>query len=160
VVADPGWESLAAQSPISEPAFHCPAGLKAAAGAIVVESDGRIWCVAPTNRFGGHEFTFPKGRADGRSLAASALVEVFEETGLQVRLLAFVCDVRRTQTYTRFYVAERVGGCPSSAGWETQAVVLAPPAELAKSLTHPGDKIALKSFEPCGYRPVRSNCKP
>ncbi|MDM0029597.1 NUDIX hydrolase [Variovorax saccharolyticus] len=145
--SDDAWEALAAGEPLQEPAFNCPAGLQPAAGAIVLEPDGRIWCVAPTNGFGGHEFTLPKGRADGRGLRATALIEVFEETGLQIRLLSFLCDVRRTLTYTRFYLAERLGGCPGLAGWETQAVVLAPRAALSALLTHPGDTLVLASLD-------------
>ena len=141
---DAGWEALASLVPFAEPSFDCPVGLRPAAGAVVIESDGRIWCVAPTNGFGGHEFTFPKGRTDGRSLAATAIIEVFEETGLKIRLRSYLCDVPRSMTYTRFYIAERLAGCPGDAGWETQAVVLTTPHHLYGLLTHPGDQRVLK----------------
>lgn len=135
-----GWERLAATSVVDEPQFDCPAALRPAAGALVMEPDGRAWCVAPTNHFGGHEFTLPKGRCDDRSLAATALIEVFEECGLRVRLRAFLCDVPRKQTYTRYFVAERVGGSPADVTWESQGVLLAPPGCLRFLLTHPGDQ--------------------
>ncbi|MDB5731744.1 MAG: hydrolase [Variovorax sp.] len=110
-----GWEKLAAAMPLSEPAFRCPAGLAAAAGVLILEPDGRAWCVAPSNLFGGHEFTFPEGRpASKGSLAAAALSEAFEETGLRVRLIGFLCDAMRSVTYTRFFVAERLGGSPAA----------------------------------------------
>lgn len=147
---DEGWEAIMATMPMAEPPFECPAGLHSAAGALVVEPDGRAWCVAPTNRFGGHEYTLPKGRIDGRSLAATALVEVFEESGLRVRLIAFLCDVTRKETFTRFFLAERVGGSPSHAGWETQAVVLVPVASLRLMLTHPGDQAVLDAWQAFG----------
>ena len=146
-VGDSGWERFAAESPIDEPAFDCPSGLKPATGALVVEPDGRGWCVAPTNEFGGHKFTLQKGRTDGRSLAATALVEVFEESGLRVRLIAFLCDVPRKMTYTRFFLAERIGGSPADLTWESQAAVLAPMADLRAMLTHPGDQAVLDAFE-------------
>lgn len=146
-VADSGWERLAADTSLNQPTFDCPAGLKPASGALVVEPDGRAWCIAPTNGFGGHEFTLPKGRTDGRSLAATALVEVFEESGLRVRLIAFLCDVPRKMTYTRFFLAERIGGSPADLTWESQAAVLAPKADLRAMLTHPGDQAPIDAFE-------------
>lgn len=142
-----GWEAIAATMPIAEPPFECSAGFKPAAGALVVEPDGRAWCVAPTGGFGGHEFTLPKGRTDGRSLAATALVEVFEESGLRARLRLFLCDVLRKETYTRFFLAERIGGSPADLTWESQAVVLAPLPALRVMLTHPGDQVVLDGFE-------------
>ncbi|MDI3384012.1 NUDIX hydrolase [Xenophilus aerolatus] len=131
---------------VAEPPFACPAGLQPAAGALVVEPDGRAWCVAPSACFGGHALVLPKGRADGRSLAVTSLVEVFEEAGLRVRLLAYLCDVRRAVTCTRFFLAERIGGSPIDMGWESQAAVLAPPAALRGMLTHPGDLAALNAY--------------
>ncbi|MGJ7570860.1 NUDIX hydrolase [Variovorax sp. RB2P76] len=156
---DEGWERLASASPMGEPAFDCPTAFKPAAGALVLERDGRAWCVAPTGGFGGHEFTLPKGRIDGRSLAATALVEVFEESGLYVRLVAFLCDVRRKETYTRFFLAERIGGSPADLTWESQASVLAPLADLRLLLTHPGDLAVLVAHDAMcasGQRPRRS----
>jgi ADP-ribose pyrophosphatase YjhB (NUDIX family) len=132
----------------TEPPFVCPPGFHAAAGALVVEPDGRLWCVAPSNRFGGHEFTFPKGRLDpGCSLHSAAVRETFEESGLCVRLDAFLIDVGRKQTFTRFYVAKRIGGSPAVAGWESQGVALAPIADLRHMLTHPGDHLVLEALE-------------
>lgn len=126
--------------PVDEPEFILPPGLKAAAGAVVVEDDGRVWLVSPTNGFGGYSATFPKGRVDtGGTLQHTAVREVHEESGLVVRLEAFLIDVRRTQTYTRYYVAKRIGGCPSGMGWETQAVHLVPAARLADVAVHPND---------------------
>lgn len=143
---DAGWDVLARSMPFHEPEFVCPAGLKPAAGAVVIEPDGRCWAVAPTNRFGGHAHTFPKGRTDGRSLKATALVEVFEEAGLAVELTAWLCDVDRSVTRTRFYLAQRTGGTPAAQGWESQNVVLAPVSELRKLLTHPGDQQVLDAM--------------
>jgi 8-oxo-dGTP pyrophosphatase MutT (NUDIX family) len=129
---------------IPEPEFVLPPGLKAAAGAVVVEDDGRVWLVSPTNGFGGYTTTFPKGRVDHgtllkHTLQHTAVREVFEESGLLVRLEAFLIDVRRTQTYTRYYVARRIAGCPSAMGWETQAVHLVPAARLDEVAVHPYD---------------------
>jgi len=125
---------------VDEPPYVLPAGLKAAAGAVIVEDDGRVWLVAPTNGFGGYAATFPKGRVDpGTGLQATAVREAFEESGLAVELVAFLADVRRTQTYTRYYVARRVGGNPALMGWETQAVHLVPTGMLTQVAVHAND---------------------
>ncbi|MDD3354138.1 NUDIX hydrolase [Zoogloea sp.] len=81
------WEALADIHRIAEPTFTRPKGKKAAAGVAVLESDGRIWLVAPSNAFGGYPVTFPKGTQEaGMSLQATALRETFEETGLAMAL--------------------------------------------------------------------------
>ena len=54
----------------------------------------------------------------------------YEESGLRVRLLRHLVDVRRSQTYTRYYLAERVGGSPADMGWESQCVMLVPLSKL------------------------------
>jgi ADP-ribose pyrophosphatase YjhB (NUDIX family) len=125
-----GWEALADENKIAEPAFKVPRGLAPAAGVVVKESDGRIWFVCPTNQFGGYELTFPKGRLDGKRPQATALCEAYEESGLQVRLLRHLVDVKRSQTYTRYYLAERIGGSPADMGWESQCVMLVPLSKL------------------------------
>lgn len=122
--ADAGWETLASQHLIEEPDFIVPSGYKPAAGAVIREADGRIWLVAPSNAYGGYQATFPKGTMDGKTAQATALVETFEEAGLRVRLVRHLIDVKRSQSYTRYYVAERVAGNPADMGWESQAVML------------------------------------
>jgi len=129
-----------AAAAIQEPAFALPPGFRAAAGTVIVEDDGRVWLVAPTNGFGGYRATFPKGRVDaGGTLQHTALREAFEESGLVVRLEAFLLDARRTQTYTRYYIARRVAGSPARMGWESQAVHLVPAHDLDKLADHPND---------------------
>lgn len=135
-----GWEALAAEHPIDEPEFKAPGGYRRAAGVVVREKNGRVWVVAPSNAFGGYKATFPKGTVEpGMSLQATALVEAFEESGLKVRLVRHLVDVTRSQSHTRYYLAERVGGNPADMGWETQAVMLVPQAQLAKVVTHAND---------------------
>lgn len=144
------WEALAAQHAIAEPDLKAPAGFKLAAGVVVKEVDGRVWLVAPSNAFGGYRATFPKGTMDGLSAQATAIVEAFEESGLKVRLLRHLIDVTRTQSHTRYYLAERVSGNPADMGWETQAVMLAPQASLSDLLNSPYDQPivqALKALE-------------
>jgi 8-oxo-dGTP pyrophosphatase MutT (NUDIX family) len=132
---------------VVEPPFVLPAGLKPAAGAVIVESDGRVWLVAPTNGFGGYAATFPKGRVDPDcGLQATAVREAFEESGLVVDILGHLVDVRRTQTYTRYYAARRVGGDPACMGWETQAVHLVPAGQLEGVAVHANDSAVIAAL--------------
>lgn len=114
---------------------------EAAAGAIVEEPDGRVWLLRPTNGFGGYDATFPKGRVEhGMALQASAIKEVFEETGLKVEITGFFRDVERSTTVARYYTAKRVGGTPAAMGWEAQAVQLVPRDKLDEILNAEVDR--------------------
>ncbi|TFW21765.1 NUDIX hydrolase [Massilia arenosa] len=144
---DAGWHEVTGQAAIAEPPYHCPAGQHAAAGAVIVEEDGRVWLVAPSNQFGGYEATFPKGRVDpGASLQATAIREAYEESGLQVAIVAHLLDCARSQTYTRYYVARRVGGSPALMGWESQAVHLVPLEQLPQIAWHANDKVVIAAL--------------
>jgi 8-oxo-dGTP pyrophosphatase MutT (NUDIX family) len=138
---------LAGAALVEEPVFKPPKGLQAAAGVVIREPDGRIWVVCPTNQYGDHEVTFPKGRLEGKSLQATALCEAYEESGLRVRLIRHLVDIRRTQTYTRYYLAERVGGSPADMGWESQCVVLVPEGDLRSLDLAPADKQLVRALE-------------
>ena len=140
-----GWARLAGGFHFQEPAFDSK-GLKASAGAAVVEPDGRVWLVAPSNAFGGYKATFPKGKTDGQELRTTAIKEVFEETGLQVELVAHLVDVRRSTSMARYYLARRIGGCPTAMGWESQAVHLSPLSDLKPLLHHPNDQPILEAL--------------
>lgn len=141
------WEELA-EPAVDEPAYVLPAGMRAAAGAVVVEPDGRVWLVAPSNGFAGYQVTFPKGRVDkGATLQATAIKEVWEESGLLVKLTGYLGDFVRTETYTRFYIARRVGGTPCDMGWESQAVHLGPVSKACGLLNRSTDRDVLKALE-------------
>ena len=142
-----GWEALAAEHTIPEPDFNAPAAKKSA-GVVVREPDGRIWVVAPSNAFGGYQATFPKGKMDkGLSTQATALLEAFEESGLQVRLVRHLVDVKRSTSYTRYYLAERIGGNPADMGWESQAVMLVPLKQLPKVLNNLNDRPIVEAMK-------------
>jgi len=143
-----GWSACVAGIGVDEPPFVLPPGMKAAAGAVILEDDGRVWLVAPSNGFGGYSATFPKGRVDpGTSLHCASVREAFEESGLQVRVEAFLLDVRRTQTYTRYYIARRVGGSPACMDWESQAVHLVPMDQLRQVAVNPNDAPVIAALE-------------
>lgn len=146
--SDAAWREVAGQCALDEPAFNVPAGLRAAAGVVIEEADGRIWLVAPTNAFGGYTATFPKGTVEqGLSLQASAIREAWEEAGLQVRITGYLADCRRSVSYTRYYLAERVGGTPAAMGWESQAVHLVPRAALPQYLNNANDKPIIDALQ-------------
>lgn len=142
------WSACAMEAALDEPPFLLPPGMAAAAGAVILEDDGRVWLVAPSNGFGGYAATFPKGRVDpGASLQCASVREAYEESGLQVRIEAFLLDARRTQTYTRYYIARRTGGSPACMGWESQAVHLAPLDRLRQVAAHPNDAAVIAALE-------------
>ncbi len=144
-----GWERLAGASTFDEPPTQTTAGLAPASGAVVIEPDGRVWVVSPSNGFGGYTHTFPKGKLDpkeGLSLRANALKEVFEESGLKVELNGFLCDSIRTTSVTRYYLAMRVGGNPAAMEWESQATHLVPMAQLAQFASHANDEVVVKTL--------------
>ena len=143
-----GRSACAVFPDLEEPPYVLKPGYAAAAGAVIVEDDGRVWLVAPSNRFGGYAATFPKGRVDpGTSLPCACVREAFEESGLQVRIVGFLLDATRTQTHTRYYVARRVGGTPARMGWESQAVHLVPAARLRELAAHPNDEAVIRALE-------------
>jgi 8-oxo-dGTP pyrophosphatase MutT (NUDIX family) len=131
----------------ADPPFVLPRGMAAAAGAVIVEPEGRVWLVAPTNAFGGYAATFPKGRVDpGMGLRHTARREAWEEAGLAIEVGAYLLDAARTQTYTRYFLARRIGGSPAAMGWETQAVHLAPAALLERVAVHPNDRAVIEAL--------------
>jgi ADP-ribose pyrophosphatase YjhB (NUDIX family) len=145
-----GWGELArldAQEFAEPPMVNVP-GKTAASGVVVLEDDGRVWVVSPSNGFGGYVNTFPKGTLEpGIGLRANALKEGFEESGLRVVLTGFLCDSVRSTSVTRYYTARRVGGHPADMGWETQAVHLVPRDQLASFVSHQNDQVILQSLQ-------------
>ncbi len=145
-----GWEALAALSNFTEPLFEPTPGKRPASGVVVVEEDGRVWVVSPTNRFGGYANTFPKGTIfskDDISLRANAIKEAYEESGLRVELTGFLADSERSVTTTRYYLARRIGGNPADMGWESQACHLVPRAMLATVVNHKNDVSVIRALE-------------
>jgi 8-oxo-dGTP pyrophosphatase MutT (NUDIX family) len=148
-VAD--WVPLdGAGAGFDEPPFEPPSSLAPAAGVVTLEADGRAWLVAPTNGYGGYKLTFPKGKLDGIGRRVSACKEAWEESGLRVELTGFLADVPRSTSYTRYYLARRIGGTPADMGWESQAVWLVPRAQLAAVANHPNDRPLLAALDALG----------
>lgn len=125
------WANVDGQDVHDEPEMDEEGFHKIGAGVVVMEPDGRVWIIHPSNKYGGYKASFPKGTVeDGLPLQASAIKEAYEESGLKVELTGFLMDVDRTTSRARYYTAKRVGGTPTDAGWESQAVSLAPVKDL------------------------------
>ena len=150
VPADEDWDFVVGQNhDLVEPAFPSVKGKNPASGVIITEPDGRVWIVAPTNRFSNVINTFPKGgREDGLSLQANAIKECFEESGLKVEIDGYAGDVERSTTVARYYHAHRVGGSPVDCGWESQAVRLVPVTDLHEFLNLATDREVLSWIHP------------
>jgi 8-oxo-dGTP pyrophosphatase MutT (NUDIX family) len=144
------WDDVEGQADIDEPPMTLRPDKEPAAGALVIEPDGRVWTVSPTNGFGGAKSTFPKGKQDDgiMPLQAVAIKEVFEEAGLKVEITGFLGDVERTTSVCRYYLARRVGGSPAHATWESQAVNLVPAVQLAQHLEGTRDRQVAEWVKP------------
>lgn len=142
------WANVEGVDPsLPEPPLAPLSGRKASAGVVIQEPDGRVWIVAPTNAYGGYQWTFPKGTRDpGMSLQATAVREAREESGLQVRITGVLGDFTRTTSVCRLYLAERVSGTPADMGWESQAVSLAPLPALEGLLNGAADKPVIQAL--------------
>lgn len=146
-----GWKRVKGQDrSITEPELPDAAESKLAlgSGVIVMEPDGRVWLIDPSNAFGGYKSTFPKGKLDhGLHPQANAIKECFEESGLQVEITGYLGDFKRTTSITRYYLARRVGGTPIDCGWESQSVRLVPKDELLATLNRENDQEIAKKID-------------
>lgn len=130
-----------------------PRRLNVATGTIIMEPDKHVWLVHPTNQYGGHEMTFPKGTVDDivpgkrfQSYQHNAMKETYEESGLKTRIRKHFGDFSRSTSVTRYYLADRVGGHPLHMGWESEAVSLIPLHRLLDFVTHPTDREIAKKL--------------
>ena len=82
--------------------------------------------------------------------------EVLEESGLEVELFSHLVDITRSTSRTRYYLTRRLGGNPAEMDWETQAVLLAPLADLKRLLNKAVDQLVLEAvLERWGELPAR-----
>jgi ADP-ribose pyrophosphatase YjhB (NUDIX family) len=148
------WADVSGQAEISEPPMpELPKGMMMSTGCVVREKDGRVWLMRPAGGFGGYDQTFPKGGLEeGLSGQANAIKEVYEETGLKVKITGFAGDHEGDTTISRFYFAEREGGDPVHAGGEAEGVILAPPSALPGLLNRKRDKQIAESLSPAAQK--------
>jgi 8-oxo-(d)GTP phosphatase len=131
-----------------------PANDVLAAGAVVFRSGKRVLLV---HRPKYDDWSFPKGKVDpGEHVAAAAVREVAEETGLHVRLGPPLASQRypvsggRTKQVS-YWVGRAVGSDDVSAyrpNEEIDAVVWVPYDEAMERLTYEHDRATLKEARP------------
>ncbi len=114
-----GWWDKVKDVDVGEPRPLSP--IKRA-GVLIREPDGRVWIVQPTNQFGNRKNTWPGGGVEkGLTVQQNALKEVWEETGLQVKITGYLGDFRDSNNSNngRLYIGERIGGAPWDAKIES-----------------------------------------
>ena len=130
-----------------------------AGGVVLREVDGRIQVVLGRRRRDrdGSKWSLPKGTPDGdESREATALREVTEETGLQVRIVAPVGDVRytfvrdglRIDKTVHYYLMEAVGGDLSDHDHEFETVAWFDLAEAEALMSYPTERDILAQALP------------
>ncbi|MBP6468910.1 MAG: NUDIX domain-containing protein [Chloroflexi bacterium] len=113
----------------------------AAAGMLLFTPDGKLVVVDPAGQYGGYQTTFPKGtQEDGMSLQATAVKEVYEETGFKARILGHLGDYEKTTSVNRFYIGVVEDGAPWAAHYETEAVRIVPLDQVDALLNVGADK--------------------
>ena len=134
------------------------------AGVLIREPDGRLWFVAPRNRYAGYENTWSKGGIEaGETIPEAAVREVREEMGISVELDEYLGDFLSTDggTMNRYYIGHRTGGGPSFAKVkETYAIRLGTPEQIRPVLLRYGkqdvrDTAVLDTYlEQAGLPPI------
>jgi ADP-ribose pyrophosphatase YjhB (NUDIX family) len=137
---------------LGEPEFAY--GDKRPSSGMVLIEDGKVWIYEPRKHFGGYKHTFPKGGLEpGLSAQQNAHKEVFEETGLRAEVAGFLGDFEGDTGVTRFYLAHRTGGKPTS-GAETASVKQVTIAEARELLNRERDQAVLDALETVGIENV------
>ena len=78
--------------------------MKKAYGGVVIDSLGRVLLREPTDHYKGHVWTFAKGKSmPGESPEATALREVYEETGILGAILGKIPGVFEGSTTSNEY---------------------------------------------------------
>ncbi len=135
------------------------------ASVIIKEPDGRVWVVEPTGHFGNRNHTLPGGTNEPHlTQQQNALKEVWEETGLQIKITGHLGDFEDSNNgrFGRLYVAERIGGAPWDAkveasirhpatgnpAAESETVKLVTPERAAQLLHRTDDLAQLATVHP------------
>ncbi|MCB8942557.1 MAG: NUDIX domain-containing protein [Ardenticatenaceae bacterium] len=123
------------------PLGDVPEDKHVSAGMLLFTPDGKLVLVDPAHQFGGVKTTFPKGtQEEGMSLQATAVKEVWEETGFKAKVLGHLGDYEKSTSINRFYVGVVEEGAPWAAQWETEAVRIVPLDKADKLLEAGVDK--------------------
>ena len=115
------------------------------AGCVVIDSmddHEHIYVIKPSNNYG--PWSFPKGRVDkGESFKQAAIREVWEETGLHVKILtgkgSYIGKGVGGFSITHYFLAVKTGGHPRPTA-ETEKTVLATWDEAKRLFRSSGNK--------------------
>jgi len=122
------------------------------AGCVVVPSMDdmtRTYIAKPEGHWGGYTWVYPKGRIDkGETIKQAALREVYEETGLKVRILsgrgAYLGTGKGSMSITHYFLAVKVGGAARPVDGEIERVELVTWAEAKHKFKSTGNKRGYK----------------
>jgi 8-oxo-dGTP pyrophosphatase MutT (NUDIX family) len=140
VVTEPSWKSANKDGITVQKGKSDPDKWTSAGGVIIPSMDDmeHIYVRLPTNAPKYGVWSFPKGRVDpGESIHQTAVREVWEETGLHVKILpgnSYIGVGEGAYNITHYFLMVQTGGHPGPQE-ETEKVVLAT-WEDAKKLFH------------------------
>lgn len=129
------------QKPYVGPKAYKPQPAWTSAGCVVFDSLDDLSHIYVIQQKNWNTWSFPKGRVDaGESLKTTAVREVEEETGLQVRLLpgGYLGKGVGSMSVTHFFTAVRVGGTPGRNDHEVARVKLVTFTEAYKLFKRSG----------------------
>lgn len=117
-------------------------------GAIIFDpATEKVFIYEPKDHFGLYQHTFPKGQLEPHlTHAENAIKEVWEETGMQAKLLDHLGSWEKSTSHSSYYVGYAEKGNPTKFGVETQAVKVVPLDELKGLLNKSVDKKIADKF--------------
>ncbi|MGH9269024.1 MAG: NUDIX domain-containing protein [Acidimicrobiales bacterium] len=130
------------------------------AGGVIVDPQGRVVLTARRSFHGELQWGLPKGLVEpGEELAAAAVREAREETGLEVRVLGplrvidywFVEPGRaeappgRVHKFVHLFLLEAVGGDPALHDSETEEVVFLEPEQALRRASFESEREVIRA---------------
>ena len=119
------------------------------AGGVVYKEEEeqiQICLVKPTNGFGGHKWTLPKGKVDpGESIKQAALREVREEAGVIGSIESYLGEYEGSSSITHFFIMSVVED-NLGTDFETEEVRFVSVDKAMKMFTSSRDLNVLQDF--------------
>lgn len=116
-----------------KPVAASPPPTGASFGGVLIDAEGRVLLREPSGHYGGYVWTFPKGGSErGEPPEATALREVFEETGYEAEIVSRLPGEHRGDTGLTIFSLMRPTRAAQSPGSETANIRWVTQAEAAK----------------------------